>query len=374
MPPNSQIRSAFHKKGFVVVRNFVGKETCALLKEFVDQQAPLEMIESTPHAATGSYGEYGTALGDALLKLLVPRVTAIVGKAVVPTFSFLRIYAAGEGLKTHRDRNACEICVSLNFAHWTDNKSDAPGSWPLFCNNEPVICRVADAILFDGIHVKHARSPLTGPNCGILMLHYVYSDSEHRDEERDRRDLLGTSKEYLCREIPIPLILPDCGIGAEDWAVWRRICFVAACDKEFRSRLVSEPIDTMREFNLTWSSRKRPQLLCDHDNHLTLVVSTSNNSGPLIDGCTPLYWRRWVATRIWKNSRRVVRRAAIQQIVDRIATACLANGASTYIQEQLRAEIETRLEIEFPFKSFTILKETTSKTVRIVIPTRDSLV
>jgi hypothetical protein len=367
------MKSAFHKKGFVVVRNFVGKETCALLKEYVDQQVPLEMIEAMPHASSGSYGEYGTPLGDALLRLLVPRVTEVVGKTVVPTFSFLRIYAPGERLRVHRDRNACEICVSVHFARWTSDKS-ASKSWPLYCNSEPVMCRLTDAIVFKGINVKHWRNPLTGSSCGILMLHYVHGDDEYRDEARDRRDFLGASKEYLAREVPVPPILRDCGIGPKDWAVWRRLCFAAACNEEFRSRLISEPIDTMHEFNLTWTHKKQPRLLYDRDKHATLVVPNSNGSGPLIDGCTPLYWRRWLATRIWKNSRALTEREAIQQIVDRIVTACLTGGAWTHFHERLRAELETDLKAEFPFASSTICEETTNKSVRILLPTRDSLI
>lgn len=368
------MRSAFHKKGFVVVRDFVGKEICALLKEYVDQQAPLEMIEPTPSASRGSYGEYGTPLGDALLKLLVPRVTGVVGKAVVPSFSFLRIYGPGERLEVHRDRDACEICVSLHFARWTNVKSAVLEKWPLFCNNEPVMCRLADAIVFNGINVNHWRNPLPDSSCGILMLHYVHLDGKYKDEAKDRRDFLGASKEYLAREIPVAPILPNCGIGAEDWAVWRRICFAAACNEEFRSRLVSETVATMHEFNLTWSHRKPPRLLCDRDKHIILVVPNSNNSSPLIDGCTPLYWRRWLATRIWKNARQLAERGTIQQIIDRVVTACLASGAWTDFHERLRAEIETDLKIEFPFASSTICEETTNNSVRILLPTRDSLI
>jgi hypothetical protein len=365
----------FQSKGFVVARGFVEKETCALLKEYVEQQLRLDMIEPAIGGPRGSYGEYSTALGETLLSLLAPRVEAVVGRRLSPTFSFLRIYAPGERLTRHLDRDSCEVCVSLHFARWAEAEGDAAGGWPLYCNGEPLVCEPADAVVFKGREVKHWRRPRKGSAWGVLSLHYVYADGAHADEKYDRRAMLGASKEYLVREIPIPPVLPACGIGVEHWAVWRNVCFVAAGDDAFRDRLVADPVNTLEEFGLRWGAGRRPELMHEADGDLILIVPGRDSRAPieLVEGCTPLYWRRWVAGRIWRATGRSVERRSLQRIVDRAATACLAEDSWENFHELLHASLRRDLGVRFRFGTVALHEEQTADSVRLLLPHREAL-
>ncbi|HVG29670.1 MAG TPA: hypothetical protein VM864_08235 [Pyrinomonadaceae bacterium] len=366
----------FQSKGFVVAHDFVGKETCALLKEYVEQQLRLDMIEPAWGGPRGSYGEYSTALGETLLNLLAPRVEAVVGRPVSPTFSFLRIYAPGEDLTPHLDRAACEVCVSIHFARWGDGCTGAVDGWPLYCGGEPLACELADAVVFKGSQVEHRRDPNNGSAWGVLSLHYVYSDGPHTAEKYDRRAMLGASKEYLAREIPIPSVLPACGVGPEHWAVWRNVCFVAANDDAFRRRLIAKPVATLKEFGLRWAAKRRPELMHEAGNSLILILPSLDARAPieLVEGCTPLYWRRWVANRIWRASGRSLERHSLQRIVDRVATTCLADGSWDRFHELLQAGLRRDLGIQFKFETVTLHEQEAGNRVRILLPSREALI
>lgn len=66
-----------------------------------DQQAP------------NSNSVYGDFLMESLLGMLLPKVEETTGLALSPTYSYYRVYKAGEELKEHCDRPACEVSLSL---------------------------------------------------------------------------------------------------------------------------------------------------------------------------------------------------------------------------------------------------------------------
>src|SRR5215467_1059511 len=57
-----------------------------------------------------------TALTDALLLELRPRIEAIAGCRLVPTYSYARLYLHGDAMVRHQDRGSCEVSVSIHLA------------------------------------------------------------------------------------------------------------------------------------------------------------------------------------------------------------------------------------------------------------------
>jgi hypothetical protein len=60
-----------------------------------------------------------------LLVKKVPFVSELLGEDVLPTYTYGRIYTPGEVLNRHRDRDACEISLTLNL-----HQSGEP--WPIW--------------------------------------------------------------------------------------------------------------------------------------------------------------------------------------------------------------------------------------------------
>src|SRR5262250_1562149 len=55
-----------------------------------------------------------TALTDALLLELRPKIEAISGCRLVPTYSYARLYFHGDTMIRHQDRLSCEVSVSIH--------------------------------------------------------------------------------------------------------------------------------------------------------------------------------------------------------------------------------------------------------------------
>ena len=109
------------------------------------------------------------------LELLVdktPKVNELVGETVLPTYTYARIYNQGAQLGRHRDREACEISLTLHLA--------GSHEWPIWFEmpgKEPVsrVLNPGDAVLYLGTKAYHWREPFEGDDYVQVFLHYVRS-------------------------------------------------------------------------------------------------------------------------------------------------------------------------------------------------------
>ena len=131
---------------------------------------------------------------------LTPIVSQIVGRDLLPTYDYLRIYRAGDVCKVHSDRYSCEHSLSLTLGY-SDDKA-----WPLeigkarkdpsaqvdenFGGEEfaAVPMRVGDAVLYQGVHHRHGRT-MPNPNSwsAHLFLHWVERNGPFADHAFDGR-------------------------------------------------------------------------------------------------------------------------------------------------------------------------------------------
>ncbi|MBV8686471.1 MAG: hypothetical protein JOZ90_09135 [Alphaproteobacteria bacterium] len=131
---------------------------------------------------------------------LTPVVSGIVGRALLPTYDYFRLYREGDICRVHFDRPSCEHSLSLTL----DYSDGAP--WNLEVGrrrqepsarveedfgDEPhasLAMEVGDAVLYQGVHHRHGR---TSPNpngwSAHLFLHWVDRDGPYRDEAFDRQ-------------------------------------------------------------------------------------------------------------------------------------------------------------------------------------------
>ena len=102
---------------------------------------------------------------------LRPVIEKETGCKLYKTYSFARQYTEGNELKPHRDRNACEISVTIALGH-----EGRP--WPIYIedkNNNPqmFILEPGDGLMFKGIQHTHWREVNTYGPCSQVFLHYV---------------------------------------------------------------------------------------------------------------------------------------------------------------------------------------------------------
>jgi hypothetical protein len=109
-----------------------------------------------------------------LLVKKTSQVSKLCDEDVLPTYTYGRIYTPGEVLGRHRDRDACEVSLTLNL-------SQAGKSWPIWIqkpNGEEVSLTLnpGDAMMYFGCIADHWREKFEGESHVQLFLHYVLAN------------------------------------------------------------------------------------------------------------------------------------------------------------------------------------------------------
>jgi hypothetical protein len=124
----------------------------------------------------------GNAIGDMqdfykeekcqeVLKGLLPKMEEIVGLKLYRSYSLARLYPMGSILRSHTDREACEITASICLGN-----SGTP--WPIWLLDKEQKAhqfnlQPGDGVIFRGRELPHWRERNTFGPCGMLFLHYL---------------------------------------------------------------------------------------------------------------------------------------------------------------------------------------------------------
>lgn len=182
----------FRSNGYAVIRGLVAADRVARLRDHMAARAAAgtlrmngdEQVPGTPHV-------YGDSAVDTLMQDIKPLIEAHSGLKLHPTYSFARIYKKGDVLAPHRDRDACEIFISLNLGQ----EPDVP--WPLNIGEEDApfaaMLRPGDVLLYRGPELTHWRDAYQGERLFQVFLHYVDANGPHAGEKFDSRASLGNA-------------------------------------------------------------------------------------------------------------------------------------------------------------------------------------
>lgn len=101
-----------------------------------------------------------------------PAVGEFIGENVLPTYTYSRIYRKGSELVKHKDRDACEISLTVHL--------DGDKEWPIFIKNPKgevvsLNLKSGDAMLYLGCDAEHWRDIYDGNKYIQVFLHYVRS-------------------------------------------------------------------------------------------------------------------------------------------------------------------------------------------------------
>jgi hypothetical protein len=198
----------YAKDGYAVLEGLIAPETAAafvaMLKRDLGPNAlPVNSIRDFPNLLTRPAFEiYGHFYPPMLTFLwgLTPIVSEIVGRELLPTYDYLRIYREGDVCRVHHDRPSCEHSLSLTLDYsdglpWNlevEQRETAPsakveedfGAEP-FSSLE---MKVSDAVLYRGVNHRHGRlSPCPNEWSVHLFLHWVDREGPYRDHAFDGR-------------------------------------------------------------------------------------------------------------------------------------------------------------------------------------------
>ncbi len=116
-----------------------------------------------------------------------PQVSELCGEDVLPTYTYGRIYGNGDVLARHRDRDACEISLTITLRR---DETD----WPIWFqkpNGEEVgvDLKIGDAVLYLGCAADHWREAYQGSAQTQVFFHYVcaYGPRAYAYFDKERR-------------------------------------------------------------------------------------------------------------------------------------------------------------------------------------------
>jgi predicted 2-oxoglutarate/Fe(II)-dependent dioxygenase YbiX len=221
----------FEKNGYVVLKDSLTSEQCDACTQHMfnlyeqgklvnDEQCPLsDAIYSDPLFVDLMH-KFAKPIGDS------------VGRTLIPTYTYSRIYRTGEILKPHKDRPACEISATLTLGY------DANRVWPIFFDDEKEVAvelEVGELAVYKGCEILHWRKPFKGKWHVQVFLHYVDANGPYKDyakiEKHRHAAHTDTVKETVKKQVKETLSVDDNqGINT---TVYRESIVIPSNDKHF---------------------------------------------------------------------------------------------------------------------------------------------
>ena len=182
----------FQQKGFEVVKGFIPPFFSTYLRNYFTLKTNNEDLRGDSQAPN-SYCIYGDPAFDMVMAMSTQDIGKIVGKHLVPQYTYARIYLNGSDLKIHSDRPECQYSVSLSLG----GEYEKP--WPIWIKDyagksHEVPLEEGDMVVYHGTELEHWREKFDGNTQTQLFMHYVDADGEYKDRLFDGRPNLGLKK------------------------------------------------------------------------------------------------------------------------------------------------------------------------------------
>lgn len=188
-----RLKSSFTKKGFAVIRNGISPEMANVFANYAILQArspDYYTIDGDRNKAFDvTRSRYADALGETFLLRLQPRLEAVVGEPLLPTYSYVRVYTRHSTLDGHVDREESEIAASMALAC----KADEPWLLHLQAYDKAHALDLApgDLVIYEGMKIPHWREEFKGEFCIQVIFSYVRANGEFAGLRYDGREEIG---------------------------------------------------------------------------------------------------------------------------------------------------------------------------------------
>lgn len=208
-----EIEGDYSKNGYALARRLIPRQVADAFMGVIRRRLlPGGVVPAVPATVSVSeilqrnvfevYSEHFPPM-KTFLWGLTPAMEQIVGRTLIPTYDYFRIYRQGDLCHVHRDREACEHSLSLTLAY-----SDGE-SWPLELGREGekgpddiiaadfgsepmtrLVMKVGDAVAYRGVEHRHGRTT-PNPNAwsAHLFLHWVDPEGPHANRAFDGKGI-----------------------------------------------------------------------------------------------------------------------------------------------------------------------------------------
>ena len=194
----------FKDNGYLVVPKILSGELLDFIGIHAYNRARIEGVEKNPDGTikdtqvpnTPSF--YGDFVMENLQDFLLPKIESATGMKLLPTYTFFRVYKAGDILEKHKDRPSCEISMTVCLRKKRNEKI-----WAIYADNTDykkthnlgeghtarVMLDEGDAMVYKGCEVEHWREPYNeGTKLAQVFLHYVDANGPHAEWKNDKKE------------------------------------------------------------------------------------------------------------------------------------------------------------------------------------------
>lgn len=219
MAKEPNLASMYKRRGYAPVQRVISPEVAAVFLSITQKamgdsrDAQARFAASMKPLNTSAYDVYSRDYPAALTFLwaLTPFVEQTIGKSLLPTYSYFRVYQKGGVCMVHSDRPACEHSMSLTLGtsdglKWpfaigrrrlSEQEVQAGEILPDFGTDRfsTIIMDPGDAILYQGVHYRHGRlAPNPNRWTAHLFLHWVERDGPFKEFAFDKKALPSSAE------------------------------------------------------------------------------------------------------------------------------------------------------------------------------------
>jgi len=183
----------FQEQGFQKVKGFIPSFFSTYLRNYFTLRVQNDPSLGGDPQAPNSHCVYGDPAFEMVMAMSTEDIGRIVGKKLIPQYTYARIYKNGSDLKIHSDRPECQYSVTLSLG----GEYEKP--WPIWIkdyagNVNEIPLDVGDMVVYHGTELEHWRDKFEGNMQYQLFMHYVDAEGEFKDRVYDGRPNLGLKK------------------------------------------------------------------------------------------------------------------------------------------------------------------------------------
>lgn len=182
------------------LRKYLFENNYVFLKNFIDQERSIKISNEFKKSKRKNDNdvEKSSSLYNFMPSLEIlcektPIISEILGEYVLPTYTFTRRYEKDSELRIHKDRESCEITLTVHL------DSDRLHSWPIWIKtpsgqNKSIVFSPGDAMMYFGCESLHWREKYQGMWYNQTMLHYVRSKGSQSHRYFDKVNIIRRDK------------------------------------------------------------------------------------------------------------------------------------------------------------------------------------
>jgi len=176
-------------KDYIVKKKFIKRDVADLsalysFYNFLSVTSNEGFVDQVPL----SHYIYADPLTEGMATLSHLKMEKITGLGLLPTYTYFRLYKPGDILKSHTDREACEISVTICLG-WDYKGVINDYRWPIYIEGTRIDLDIGDAVIYKGLDVAHWRDEFIAEEDSWhaqAFLHYVDKNGPYAEHIWDQ--------------------------------------------------------------------------------------------------------------------------------------------------------------------------------------------